>query len=575
MGRNRVFILGLDGATLDLMLPMIDRGKLPTFGMIMKKGVYGRLHSVRPPLSPPAWISFSTGQRPGKHGILGFTTMIPNSYSLKLVSGLDNRARTIWEMSGLAGKKVIVLNIPMTYPPKAVNGLLISGLDTPDIYSDFTYPPHLKREILERFPQYRINLHLGGYLHTDRRRSIALRMIHEYMDLRFRVAEYLMENYPWDLFIVKFNNPDIVQHHFWKYMDPAHPLHEPDSPDDFKSAIFTVYEKLDEIASSLLNKLPGHTTFMAISDHGAGPRINKTVYVNEWLKENGYLSVLDRAGSDKFTWRRALSGRLRRSFRRTLAFLVRNTSPDLRIFMKRHLPETFSRLSLRFKFSDGLSAIDWSKTTAFLAEQDCIRINSKGVYPQGVVEPRDYFRVRNEIIHKLSGLRDSETGETVFQSVLSREDAFGVSGGHTLPDVQLVPRDAKYDVSGRWLPEDRHQTVTCLINEGHPSGANGMHRPDGILFISGPFCRSGLELGDLNITDVCPTALFLLGVPIPKDLDGRVILEAFHDAFSKYCPVQYSDYREGPSDGRQQGDVYSAEETTKIVDHLKSLGYME
>ena len=143
---GRVFVLGLDGATLDIMEPMIEAGELPTFREIMKGGCYGRLRSVVPPLSPPAWVSFSTGRLPGSHGILGFTKMLPRSYQMKLVTGQDNRSRTLWDVVGGTGKRVIVLNVPMTYPPKPVNGLLVSGLDTPDLHSDFTYPAELKQE---------------------------------------------------------------------------------------------------------------------------------------------------------------------------------------------------------------------------------------------------------------------------------------------------------------------------------------------------------------------------------------------------------------------------------------------
>src|SRR3972149_2608030 len=263
---DKVFVLGLDGATPDIMMPMIERGELPAFEEMIRRGGYGRLQSTIPPISPPAWTAFATGKNPGK--------------------------------------KVILINVPMTYPPKPVNGLLVSGLDTPDIHSDFTYPAVLKQEILSKFPEYRINLHLGGYLQTDRRRKKALQMIFDSIETRYRVACYLMDNYPWDFFIVKFNNPDIVQHHFWKYMDPDHPEYQADSCEEFKKAIFTVYKQLYRVAASIMKRLDPKTTLVVLSDHGAGPRINKTVYLHECLRNNGYLStVWDTNGISNKKWR--------------------------------------------------------------------------------------------------------------------------------------------------------------------------------------------------------------------------------------------------------------------------------
>jgi predicted AlkP superfamily phosphohydrolase/phosphomutase len=572
---RKVFVLGLDGATLDVMLPMVEKGELPAFKEIIANGGYGRLRSVTPPLSPPAWVSFATGKNPGKNGILGFTRMIPNSYKLQLVTGKDNRCKTVWELSSLAGKKVIVVNVPMTYPPKPVNGLLISGLDTPDIKSDFTYPAEVKNEILSLFPTYKINLHLGGYLQNDRKKIIALRMIHESIESRYRVTEYLMEKYPWDLFIVKFNNPDIVQHHFWKYMDRDHPEYDPDSRDTFKQAIFSVYRKLDEITQSLVKKLDKDTTLLVMSDHGAGARINKLVYINEWLRKNGYLKVTDDHNSSKYNRRHVLYHNLAMSINIISSFLFRHSSPKIRIFIKNFLPKTFSRVSLHFKFSSWLSAIDWSKTTAFMAEQEFLRINLKDFYPQGIVEGKDYIQIRDEIIQKLNILKDPETEETVFEDILTREKAFGVHKDYSLPDIQLVTKDAKYDITGKFFKKDSPVGNTFVRREKHSGGANGMHRPDGIFFMLSPFCRSGIELKDLKLTDLCPTILFLLGIPIPTDIDGNVITEVFQEDFLKTHPFHYKKYEEDTESGKDSKSIYSADDASKIMDNLKSLGYLE
>src|SRR3972149_3955115 len=571
---DKVFVLGLDGATPDIMMPMIERGELPAFEEMIRRGGYGRLQATIPPISPPAWTAFATGKNPGKNGILGFTRMIPNSYRLKLMSGEDNRSKTLWELLSHAGKKVILVTVPMPSPPKPVNGLLVSGLDTPDIHSDFTYPAVLKQEILSKFPEYRINLHLGGYLQTDRRRKKALQMIFDSIETRYRVACYLMDNYPWDFFIVKFNNPDIVQHHFWKYMDPDHPEYQAESCEEFKQAIFSVYKQLDSVAASIMKKLDPKTTLVVLSDHGAGPRINKTVYINEWLRNNGYLSkVLDKNGTSHKRWR-SLRDHVNTSLHTLVSFVFRHTSPEVRIFLKNMMPEAFSRLSLSFKYSGGLSSIDWSKTTAFLAEEECIRMNVRGVYPQGILDEKDYSQCRTEIIRKLKSLKDHETQETVFENVLSREDAFDGSDDKELPDIKLMTREAKYDITGKWFQDGTVQDNIFVRNEKHSRGANGMHRYEGVFFINGPYCLPHSELKNIKIIDVCPTILFQMGLPISRDMDGTIMEEAFHSDFLTKHSICYEDTVEGVGT-RVAQPVYSAQDESKIVDHLRSLGYIE
>lgn len=575
---SKVFVLGLDGATLDVMLPMIEQGELPEFKRIMENGCFGSLKSVVPPLSPPAWVSFATGKSPGKNGIVGFTRMDTDRYRLNLVNGQDNQSRTMWDIAGSAEKKVVVLNVPMTYPPRPVNGLMISGLDTPNLQSTFTHPPGLKNELFSHFPDYKINLQLGGYLQNDRRRKTALRMILKSIESRYAVTEYFMTRYPWDLFVVKFNNPDIVQHHYWKYMDRRHPAHDAYAPELFKQAIGSVYKKLDEVAGRILGQLDSDTTLVVMSDHGAGARINKTVYINEWLRENGYLTTRSQPEGGSRA-RSASSGglgsRLQSGLIKPLSFLFRHTSPGLRVFLKNMAPQMFSKLSTHLKFSNWLNDIDWSKTSAFLAEQEHIRINEKGVYPEGIVTSAGYEGLRTKIIEQLKELRDQETDESVFEDVLTREQAFNVTGDSFLPDIQLVTREAKYDITGTLTRNCPRDGMPVVRFEPDFREANGMHRPKGILFVHGAQCKQGLAIEKANITDLCPTILALLGVAIPTDLDGRAITEIFTEDFLKANPIEYKDYGSGGSQPPNSELGYSSSEEAALVGNLKSLGYMD
>ena len=146
MKENRkVVVIGLDGATFDLIKPWVDDEKLPNIGNLMKKGVWGNLKSVIPTLSAPAWVSFMTGKNPGKHGIFDFVVYSDSSYLSEeeqpsIVSSHSFKDKTIWDILSPYGKRVGVMNVPITYPPREVNGFLISDFMTPPSAEVFTYP---------------------------------------------------------------------------------------------------------------------------------------------------------------------------------------------------------------------------------------------------------------------------------------------------------------------------------------------------------------------------------------------------------------------------------------------------
>ena len=192
-----------------------------------------------------------------------------NAYKLDLVTGQDNKVKTLWEILSEKEKKVIVMNIPMTYPPKPVNGILISGMDAPSTASNFTYPLEIREELLNAVPDYKIRVYLGGYLTNNQKRLKALDLLKSTIHARTKAVLHLMKNHPWDLFVVRYNNPDNVQHQYWNFMDETHPSHDVNAPNILKDGIKSIYRELDKavgIIYSNINK--ENTTFIIMSDHG-------------------------------------------------------------------------------------------------------------------------------------------------------------------------------------------------------------------------------------------------------------------------------------------------------------------
>ena len=189
--KRRVFILGWDGATFDLIKPWVAKGHLPTIARLMEAGSHGPLASTQPPMTFPAWSSFMTGKNPGKHGLFDFIEPVAEGQGFRFTNATSRQSETLWGCLSRHGRKVGVLNVPMTYPPEPVNGYLISGLDTPDERSPFLHPQGLREELATNKIEYRIDIQHLGNMRTDRQRDERLHELSEVETLRTRALHDL------------------------------------------------------------------------------------------------------------------------------------------------------------------------------------------------------------------------------------------------------------------------------------------------------------------------------------------------------------------------------------------------
>ena len=127
---RQVLIIGLDGATFTVIDPLLNEGALPGLARLIGSGVRAELLSTIPSATIPAWPSFMTGKNPGKHGVFDFFSRIPGG-KIRLTRSEDIRTRTLWQILSDHGLRSIVLNIPNTYPPQPIDGIVISGMLTP------------------------------------------------------------------------------------------------------------------------------------------------------------------------------------------------------------------------------------------------------------------------------------------------------------------------------------------------------------------------------------------------------------------------------------------------------------
>lgn len=545
----KVICLGFDGASPGLVEKWKD--SLPNFLRFFSEGVWGRLKSVIPPVSPQAWTSFATGKNPGKHGIFGFKRRKPGSYELEFINGSWVRAKPLWRYLSEKGRRVVVVNIPVTYPPIAVNGVLISGMDTPGRGASYTYPPELKAEIESLFPDYVISMHFGGYLTDEERVSRALEELLHEAEVRTRVLLHLLER-DFDFAVVKYNLTDLAHHYFWKYMDETHPAYEAEYGEKFSDAILRVYRKADECIGRLVERFPD-ATIIVLSDHGGGPAFNKSINLNEWLRREGLLVVKKGGGGSRTV--KLIEG--------LLLWLMRNLSHGAKDTLRRVFPGLRSKVVSALKFAN----IDWSGTKAFAGETlGGIRINLKGEFPQGTVERGEYEELRERIIGGLRGLVDPKTGERCFDGVWRREELYEGPCTKEAADIVALPRECGYFLSSKVTKDGKEGIVQ---SRPHWRGVCGAHRLEGIFGAMGENIRQGLEVEGVRLVDLAPTILYMLGLPVPRDYDGKVLGSIFKD-FSKE-----PDYVDDGEWGAEGGGIYTKEEEEQVLETLRGLGYIE
>ncbi|MCX6032304.1 MAG: alkaline phosphatase family protein [Chloroflexi bacterium] len=566
---TRIVVVGLDGATFDLIEPWAREGKLPNLARLLTESSHARLNSVIHPFSAQAWSSMVTGANAGKHRIFDFWERNFDVYGFRLTNASFRALPALWTLLSKAGRRVLVVNVPMSYPPEPVNGILISGWDTPGLQSSFTYPPELKAELDRLAGQPYVIVPDDWKYSTAQRGDLVLAELLREVDVRYAVVQKLMTQEPWDLCFFVVSALDGGSHFLWQYHDPTHPLYDAAETARYFDAdpLLQVYQRTDQRLGELLATLPPDVHVLVVSDHGEGPLGDVAIHLNSWLAERGLLAF--RAPHSQ--WSPLQTGR------RWMARLVDWGKHQLygrisfgMLSRLRHLwPER-----LRTLFSEELfyPNMDWSRTLAYSEElRGNIWINLRGRDPHGIVEPgAEYEAVRDRIIAELAQLTDPVTGRRLVNRVWRREERFSGPYVERIPDLLV---EAEYpDIfrprgKYRGVEPVRHLTLAEMRHR-----VSGCHRPEGIFIARGAGIRAGAALPPAEITDVAPTVLYLLGEPIPEWMDGRVLTEMLEPEMLAAQPHRRDPKRQEATSASEMD--YDAEEIDILSDRLKGLGYL-
>ncbi len=553
MGRqnSRAIVLGLDGATFDVLLPRIERGQMPNLAALLGEGMWGGLQSTTPPFSAQAWVSLATGKNQARHGVVDFWERSPSLDPGERRSFATSRlihGETMWQTAGRLGLRVGVVNVPVTYPPVAVNGYLVTGLLTPQGRDDFAYPPALREEILARIHDYNPDPFDPLGARTQQAREIG-----SWMEKHETVGRFLMDREPADLFFSVIQALDFLQHLFWNDVVGV------PGRDRLASLISSCFQRVDEIIGHRLQMLDGRTFLFLVSDHGFGPA-SKWFHVNRFLLARGLLTLGESDGG-VVSVSLARLGLTPQTFRALIRRL------DL-LGLRRHVGR-LTRVTLgRQLESKLLPPIDWSRTKAVSGSPatEGVFVNVRAGENQGIVEPgEEYEALREQLIAELLALRDPETGQSVVTAVHRREDIYEGPFLEFLPDLVFDLGDGPY------LASDA--LVASNILEDLPADhLQGRHRSSGVFAAVGPGIRECGRIEGARIIDVAPTVLYSLGLPIPGDMDGRPLLEIFHEEHRARHPVEYAS-PELPGEPAP-APSYDEDDAAEMERRLRGLGYV-
>jgi predicted AlkP superfamily phosphohydrolase/phosphomutase len=510
---KKVLVVGLDGATLDIIKPLMMEGKLPNLSKMASRGAYGKLFSTILPLSPTAWTSFSSGKNAGKHGIYDFSKRAVGSYDFALTTSLDDQAEAIWDVIGSYNGRSIVVNVPLTYPPRPLNGVMISGFPTPTSKEDYTYPKELLPILKEEFGS--IHIHKPSVLYQKGKEADIVREVNEATRQQTEITRYLMRTMEWNFSVSVYDATDVIGHYFWAYLDRNHPKFDPKLEQPVRKLVEEVHVELDRGIGKLMEEAGENSLKFVISDHGFGS-VYYGVYINNWLLDQKYM------------------------------FLKTNTSVKMRYWGFKHGIHTYNLLQLGKKLglvrsiesayatksfalkllkmtSLSLDDIDWTRTRVYSAGNfGQLYLNMKGREPHGIVDEENAKALLDELVAELRELEDPNTHRPMFDRIYSKYDVFQGRANKSAPDIVFFDENMMY-AAHRMFELGSNQLVSL-----HPI-YSGHHKMDGIIFAEGGGIKpqSGKMEYYPNLVDVAPTILHYFGSHVPDDMDGKLLQELF------------------------------------------------
>jgi predicted AlkP superfamily phosphohydrolase/phosphomutase len=535
----------------------MEAGLMPNLSRLVAEGARAPLNSTTPPMTLPSWSSMLTGCNPGRHGIFDFVRKIPGEWSLEFTNATHRAVPTLMRVLSERGMRAASIAVPTTWPPEAINGVVVSGFDGPvstGIDASFCHPKEIYREIKDRF---------GGMKFADFQESrIGDGWHEEALDALLReiprkqaIGEWLLSTEKWDCLMLLFGESDTVSHHFWMFHDERSPRYNPRASERLKGAIEAVYARLDEALGALI-EAAGPEHVVVVSDHGFGGAGTHALYLNRFLESQGWLTYKRDVQVDGFGSGSGLASKIR-------AAAATRIPAGLQGKVYRAVPDSvLGSLETQSRYGD----LDLERTRAVSDEMNyaaTVRLN----LPEAAIdERRAAFDELRELL-----MQWEVDGHKVVKDVFRREDLYDGERVTDSPEI-IIELNNRDGYSYTLLPSARvpkGTTWRVLTPSEYPGGKglgmNGTHRQHGVLALWGEGVKAGVTV-DAGMPDIAPTLLHLMAQGIPAHMDGRVLMDALIDQQS---PTQ----TEAIADGRAHQSA-SEDEAEALRARLERLGYL-
>jgi len=553
----KTLIVGLDGATWDLADVFMAEGQMPNLKRLVAEGARAPLNSTSPPMTLPSWSSMLTGCNPGRHGIFDFVRKASDEWRLEFTNATHRAVPTVMRVLSDRGKRVASIAVPTTWPPEALNGVVVSGFDGPvstGIDASFCEPKEVYTEIKRRF---------GGMKFADFQESVidgdwheaALKSLLAEIPRKTAIAEWLMSESHYDCFMLLFGESDTASHHFWMFHDQDSPRYDREASERLRGAIREVYARLDQALGELIEAAsPEHVC--VVSDHGFGGASTYALYLNRFLEEHGWLAYKRELEVSGMGTGSGLASRLREA-------AATKIPADWQGRVYRAVPDAIlGSIESKSRYGD----IDFSHTTAVSDEMNyaaTIRLNL----------PLDDTAGRAKAVDGLRALLMTweVDGHRVVRSVSTREELYEGSCVGDSPEI-IVEFENRDGYSYTLLPSARvakGTTWRVLDKEEFPGGKglgmNGTHRQHGVLSLWGNGVAAGVEI-EAGMPDIAPTLLHLMGEGIPAHMDGQVLSGALKSGQEPMLTP--------PIEEQRSPAAVSPEEADALRARLERLGYL-
>jgi predicted AlkP superfamily phosphohydrolase/phosphomutase len=456
----KILAIGLDCAAPEILF---GDERLTNVRRLMEAGCYGRLESVIPPITVPAWMCAATSQDPGSLGVYGFRNRSDYTYEgMHIANARSFREVTVWDQIAMEGGRSVLIGVPPSYPPRKINGISVGCFLTPDtVNGEYTHPVAVKEQIASLVGEYPVDVR--GF-RTDDKKWLE-EQIYDLTRKHFQVVRHFMREADWDYFQFVEIGVDRMHHGFWKHHDPGHRQHQPGN--EFANVIRDYYVYLDHELGTVLELLDDDTAVLVFSDHGARA-LDGGFCINEWLIERG--------------------------------LLVLNSYPDKVV--------PFNKLD-----------VNWEQTKAWGegGYYGRIFLNVGGREPSGLIVPGEYASFRDELKQMLEETTD-ETGDHLGTVVFKPEEAYR--------SVRNIAPDLIVHFGGlawRSIGSVGYGTVHVQENDTGPDDCN--HAQLGAFVLAAPGCPLQGEMDGVHLLDTAPTLLQLGGYDIPPSMQGRSLLE--------------------------------------------------